>query len=80
LTDRDSGSIPDKTATIAKDGVIGAVRCTIGPVKDCGAVDGYERVPVDFGTPRRPTEICLPGHNFPGRTAFLRVDKNSETD
>ncbi|ANM04657.1 hypothetical protein AMC78_CH02570 [Rhizobium phaseoli] len=77
--------MPDKTATVAKDGVIWVVSCKIDPINDnknCGTYDVFERVVVGFDATDRPTEICLPGHDFPGRTAFLRVDKNKaiETD
>ncbi|MGO8003132.1 hypothetical protein [Rhizobium ruizarguesonis] len=71
--------MPDKSATVIKDGVIWVVGCKIDPINDnknCETHDAFERVMVVFGTTERPTEICLPGHNFPGRTAFLRVDKN----
>lgn len=75
--------MPDKTATVAKEGVIWAVRCKIDPINDeknCAGYDVYDRVLVGFGTTDRPTEICLPGHNFPGRTAYLRVDKNKAVE
>ncbi|MCS4089551.1 hypothetical protein [Rhizobium sp. BK176] len=75
--------MPDKSATVAKDGVIWVVSCKIDPINDdknCGTHDVFERVVVSFGTTDRPTEICLPGHDFPGRTAFLRVDKNKAVE
>lgn len=71
--------MPDKTATVAKDGVIWVVSCKVDPINDdknCGTYDVFERVLVGFDTTDRPTKICLPGHDYPGRTAFLRVDGN----
>ncbi|MBY5774213.1 hypothetical protein HFN63_29635 [Rhizobium leguminosarum] len=75
--------MPDKSASIAKDGVIWVARCKIDAINDdknCATFDAYERVLVGFGTTDRPTEICLPGHNFPGRTAYLRVDKHKSVE
>lgn len=31
---------------------------------------------ISFGATDRPTQVCVSGHDFPGRTAMIRIDRN----
>jgi hypothetical protein len=75
--------MPDKTASIAKNGEIWIASCKIDPINDeksCAAYDVFERIVVSFKTTDRPVQICVNGHDFPGRNAFIRTDKNKAVE
>ncbi|MVA27625.1 hypothetical protein V6582_17515 [Agrobacterium vitis] len=71
--------LPDHSASIAKNGEIWLVKCKIdimNDAKNCAIYDGLEHIVIDFKAMNRPVSICVIGHNFPGRHASIRVDKN----
>ena len=53
--------------------------CKINPMDDtqeCQITDYDARILVFYGLAKNPAMICVIGHDFPGRLAAIRVDKN----